>query len=265
MEFSLHVSNGTINFWTSPYQAGLRLRPWPMAHHDPQHTGNFHHMPNCDVTLTVTGDSIPIGTLNYNISVHNNDTRYANFDVWCRVTLPTGTTTGPVLGPYNLTLAPNTTLARDRQLPIPATAPAGEYTFHAYVGNYPAHIEEQSSFQFIKLAGLDGAYYSCSWESEGSNWEFNAIVNREVMNKITVRPNPFNGRSNIAFKLANAGNISLKICDVTGREIARLAEGYYYAGEYEFNFDGSILASGIYFINLKTNNNFQVQKILLLK
>ncbi len=78
-------------------------------------------------------------------------------------------------------------------------------------------------------------------------------------------PNPFNPETKIKFDLAKSGNISLKIYDMLGREVKVLYSGNLTAGKYEFNFNGSDLASGMYIYKLETDNFRQALKMLLLK
>jgi len=60
-------------------------------------------------------------------------------------------------------------------------------------------------------------------------------------------PNPSNPRSKIDFSMPFDGNVSVKVYDVSGKEVASLADGYKTADYYTLDFDGSNLASGIYF------------------
>ncbi len=78
-------------------------------------------------------------------------------------------------------------------------------------------------------------------------------------------PNPFNPSTTISYKLSSDGNVSLKIYDVLGNQVATLITGYQNAGSYKINFDASTLASGIYFYKLQTSSFIQVKKMMLLK
>jgi len=78
-------------------------------------------------------------------------------------------------------------------------------------------------------------------------------------------PNPFNPTTNIKFSIPNSGNISLKIYDRLGKEVADLADGFRSAGTYEINFDASRLSSGIYFYKLVTNDLVNTKKMTLIK
>jgi photosystem II stability/assembly factor-like uncharacterized protein len=63
-------------------------------------------------------------------------------------------------------------------------------------------------------------------------------------------PNPFNATSNIKYKIEKASNIKLIIFDISGKEIATIADKKQNPGEYQMRFDGNNLSSGIYFYSL---------------
>jgi hypothetical protein len=78
-------------------------------------------------------------------------------------------------------------------------------------------------------------------------------------------PNPFNPTTNINFELPFDGKVSLKIFDMTGREVASLVNEVKTAGYYSINFNASNLSSGVYFYNLKTDNFTMTKKMMLIK
>jgi hypothetical protein len=88
-------------------------------------------------------------------------------------------------------------------------------------------------------------------------------------------PNPFNPTTKIKFDIATnnppfnkggqGGLITLKIYDILGREIQTLVNEKLNPGTYEVTFDGSNLASGIYFYQLKSGNFIETKKMLLIK
>ena len=78
-------------------------------------------------------------------------------------------------------------------------------------------------------------------------------------------PNPFNPQTRITMALPKAGNVSLIVYDVTGREVARLIDGWLEAGYKDVVFDGAQLSSGVYFARLNAGSFQQTQKLLLIK
>ncbi|MCB0722340.1 MAG: S8 family peptidase [Ignavibacteriae bacterium] len=78
-------------------------------------------------------------------------------------------------------------------------------------------------------------------------------------------PNPFNPATNIEFSIPVKGFVSLKIYDITGREVAQLVNTHLYPGLYTANFDASRLSSGVYFYTLRAEGFTQTKKMLLVK
>lgn len=78
-------------------------------------------------------------------------------------------------------------------------------------------------------------------------------------------PNPFNPATVISYQLPVSGNVTLKVYDVLGNEIATLVNEEKSAGVYDVDFDGSGLSSGIYFYKLHAGNFTKTNKMILLK
>ena len=78
-------------------------------------------------------------------------------------------------------------------------------------------------------------------------------------------PNPFNPTTNIKFSIPKDGHATLKIYDVLGNEVATYLDEVVKAGIYNAEFDGSNLASGIYFYTLKSGNFVDTKKMSLVK
>jgi hypothetical protein len=78
-------------------------------------------------------------------------------------------------------------------------------------------------------------------------------------------PNPFNPKTNIGFRIADFGFVSLKVYDLLGKEIATLVNEYKPAGGYEVEFNAGDLTSGVYFYTLNTEGFIQTKKLLLMK
>ena len=82
-------------------------------------------------------------------------------------------------------------------------------------------------------------------------------------------PNPFNPSTKINYDLPFDSRVSIKIFDMTGREISSIVNQVQPAGYYSVNFNASNLASGIYFysINAEGGNKTFVKsmKMVLVK
>jgi hypothetical protein len=78
-------------------------------------------------------------------------------------------------------------------------------------------------------------------------------------------PNPFNPSTNISYTIPERGNVSLKIFDLLGGEVAQLVNGEIEAGSYNVSFNAANLPSGIYFYRLQAGDFVQTRKMILLK
>ncbi len=79
------------------------------------------------------------------------------------------------------------------------------------------------------------------------------------------KPNPFNPETTIKFDLNKDGVISLDVFNQLGQHITTLASGYRAVGNYEVQFDGSGLSSGIYFYRLISPGGVETKKMFLVK
>ena len=78
-------------------------------------------------------------------------------------------------------------------------------------------------------------------------------------------PNPFNPVTNISFTIPSHMNVELNVIDIKGRLVEKVINGMYNTGSHDIIFNGSNLASGIYFVQLITDEQIDYQKIMLLK
>ncbi|HRE11426.1 MAG TPA: T9SS type A sorting domain-containing protein, partial [Ignavibacteria bacterium] len=78
-------------------------------------------------------------------------------------------------------------------------------------------------------------------------------------------PNPFNPTTSIKFSVPKAVNVSLKIFDVLGREVATLVNEVKQPGFHTADFNASNMASGIYFYRIDAGEFTSVKKMMLVK
>lgn len=86
----------------------------------------------------------------------------------------------------------------------------------------------------------------------------------------TVLPNPFKGICQIQLQIRQEGNVSLKIYDITGREIRNLISAPHKPGTYTYYWNaqdekGRKVANGIYFYKLDTPNENLIRKMILVE
>ena len=78
-------------------------------------------------------------------------------------------------------------------------------------------------------------------------------------------PNPFNPTTTIGFRIPDYGFVSLKVYDITGREVATLVGENLTAGNYKYTWDAKEAASGVYYYRLSVGSEVQTRKMMLVK
>jgi len=78
-------------------------------------------------------------------------------------------------------------------------------------------------------------------------------------------PNPFNPNTKITFGLPERADISLKIFNSLGEEVAELVNGNLEAGTYTYDFNAEGLTSGVYIYTLQTEKHALSMKMILIK
>jgi hypothetical protein len=78
-----------------------------------------------------------------------------------------------------------------------------------------------------------------------------------------VYPNPFNSSSIISFSLAQDSRVQIQLVDVTGRNLQTILNGNLVAGDHELPLNRVQLSAGIYFLQLKMNEEVITKKIVI--
>ncbi len=78
-------------------------------------------------------------------------------------------------------------------------------------------------------------------------------------------PNPFNPTTQIPFSLSHSGAVKIEIFDITGKNVATLADGQFSAGLHVVSFNAQTLASGVYVARMSTAERVQTTKLMLIK
>ncbi|MCB2212176.1 T9SS type A sorting domain-containing protein [bacterium] len=222
-----------------------------------------------DLDLTGTVTTIPPsgGIVYYDAHLINiTGQTFANVRFWTEVTLPNNQVFGPLTQiPFTIQPFMDVTVQALTQ-EIPDIAPSGTYTFTGYVGRTQGpYIDDD--FTFEKTGVAAGDYHT--WEGSTFTIEDLMYGTASVPNTYALQdawPNPFNAATNVSVVLPESADLSVAVFNTLGQKVAELANSKFSAGTHTFTFDGSNLASGIYFVNAQVPGQLNaMQKITMIK
>ncbi len=78
-------------------------------------------------------------------------------------------------------------------------------------------------------------------------------------------PNPFNPSTTIGYALPKAARVTLTIYDISGRQVARVIDGWRDAGWHDVSFDATDLSSGVYIYRMQAAHFNATGKMVLMK
>lgn len=117
-----------------------------------------------------------------------------------------------------------------------------------------------SSGRYEKPAGFANGY-----DELGENHPDKEIENESTIELLPNVPNPFNPVTLIRFTLPEDVFAEVSVFDITGRMIAKIAEGIHTKGYHKYIFNAASFSSGAYYVRLKTEKSTLVRRIMLVK
>ena len=78
-------------------------------------------------------------------------------------------------------------------------------------------------------------------------------------------PNPFNPVTTINYSISKTSLVTIKVYDISGKEIETLVNEQKMPGNYRIKFDAAKLSSGVYFYKMQAGNFVSTKKLVLLK
>jgi hypothetical protein len=128
----------------------------------------------------------------------------------------------------------------------------------------------QNGIDRLSAVSLFKYYSQLAQEFYDSTFPIPVSANDEVQLPIKFElfqnyPNPFNPSTTIQYEIPELSLVTLKVYDVLGNEITTLVNEEKPAGNYEVEFDGNGLTSGIYFFRLQAGSFVETKKMLLIK
>ncbi|MBS1261098.1 MAG: Peptidylarginine deiminase [Calditrichaeota bacterium] len=226
------------------------------------------------VTIQITPVADPIiipfggGSFQYDATLTNNlDTPVAG-QVWTEAITPEGTVFGPILL-TGVQMAPGQVIQPNTLSQyVPGGAPGGDYTFVAKVGLHPEFVVSMDEFEFYKqgIGGANGGALTLDdWTESGGDLPAAGAPPAEFALGEPY-PNPFNPATSLTVTLPEDAELTVAVYNVSGREVATLADGRYSAGEHRLTLDGSKLASGVYFVRASVPGRLsETRKLMLVR
>jgi len=132
------------------------------------------------------------------------------------------------------------------------TGPNGEYRMNIPPGGYGVSVSAAgyssavSSGITVSAAGL--SYGSVLQSTATSVDDRSTAALSFALNE--AYPNPFNPSTTISFIVADNSWVTLRVCDLLGREVVTLASGVFQAGSHGIFFNSAGLSSGVYFVKM---------------
>ncbi|MBN8569345.1 MAG: T9SS type A sorting domain-containing protein [Ignavibacteria bacterium] len=129
-----------------------------------------------------------------------------------------------------------------------------------------------NNYSFTERGMASGHYnYRLKQIDYNGNYKYYGLSNEVIIgipSKYSLSqnyPNPFNPASVIAYQIPANGFVSLKVFDISGREVSSLVNEVKDAGYYSVTFDAKNLSSGTYFYKLSTDKFSAVKKMVVIK
>ena len=209
------------------------------------------------------------GSFVFDIEIVNSSAVPYTVDVWTDITLPDGITY-PIYMRENIDLPPGAVIIRsDLTQFVPGSTVEGIYYYNAYVSDHGTwELFSYDSFPFEKIPGFDSPTHDFGWTLYGWDGSEEPVLSTAVPLEFILHqayPNPFNLETTLRLELPKAGDVSLVIYDIQGREVVRLIDSFQQAGIYEVDFNASEISSGVYFASLTAGGLLQTRKMLLVK
>lgn len=183
----------------------------------------------------------------------------------------------PLIGPVTLRIPPYGFLSGYITHIVPGGAPYDDYSLCAEARDLQGHVYDQNCEPFVIVPRPLGVAFSDKgvedWRTESAvigGVDLLNLGSRGAEKPVEFRlsrscPNPFNATTKISYDLVEAGDVTLKIYDISGRLVQTLVEGFQQAGEYDVLWDASEQASGIYLYRLSTGDFTETKRMTLLR
>lgn len=210
------------------------------------------------------------GTISYDAWIYNLSDTNVYLDTWVYACVAGIGRYGPFHTYENVRVRPGSCLGKNNlHKSVPPMAPAGEYSYVAYIGDFGHGVIDSSYFTFTKLGTPGGK--DLGWLARG-DWfdaEVSAFQRQTVIPTLWAlmqnHPNPFNAKTTINYQLPVANHVKLEVYNLLGRKVAILVDERQEAGYRSVVWDASEVSSGLYFYKLTAGEFTETRKMILVK
>jgi len=187
-------------------------------------------------------------------------------DIWTYAFVPEMGQYGPIDLYENIRIPADSLGINQISQSVPGSAPAGDYTFVAYVGYYPSTIIDSSYFYFTKSGSTgDGITYLLE---RGDWFKQVSLTAADLPSDYAISqncPNPFNASTVINYQLPAESHVKLQVYNTLGQRVTTLLDEKQAAGYRSVVWDVSEVSSGLYFYNLTAGDFTETRRMILVK
>jgi xylan 1,4-beta-xylosidase len=115
-----------------------------------------------------------------------------------------------------------------------------------------------------KLFQLQSFYFTSKGDTDGVNTTSGPLT-PDAFGMEQNFPNPFNASTTLTYRIQSRMDVSLKIYDLMGKEVAALVDGEQTAGAHEVRWEASSVSSGIYFSRFRGGEITKIRKLVLIR
>ena len=150
------------------------------------------------------------------------------------------------------------------QLNVETTSVQGTEIIQACIVFEQGTIEGSSFYDDGSIYIDAVAFYDCE-NTDCQQLENDKINLLREFKLSAIYPNPFNPLATIKYEVPNLSHVSIKIYDLSGREVVQLLSGEIEPGYHTISWNASDFSSGLYFVKMQADRFIQKQKIMLIK
>jgi hypothetical protein len=157
-------------------------------------------------------------------------------------------------------------------VPTPKSPPRGDFEKIGFIEGH-GNSNSPKSYDFVDNNVMYGKlYYRLKQIDNDGSFEYSDVVEVDVptLQDYAILeqnyPNPFNPETKIRFVVNENTQVTLKVFNAVGSEIAVIFNDKVESGRiYVVNFNGLYLSSGVYFYSLISEKTRKTKKMLLIK